>query len=285
LRAFLAPLPEKLDALEWENCRLRSYQTIVFPTNWKVVLEAFIEGYHTTGTHPQLLKYGQVRLPGTPEILSDSPPRHGSHYSHFEHGPGELGPFGDARDYVSAHIVEVYDDLRGIFHEESLAAARRIREEFPAGLTTDAIWGQLFDLVKEESVRAGIAFPERLTPAHLAVIEWQIFPNSSVLPATEGAFWYRMRPNGDDPNSCLLDVWTLGRFAPGKAPECVHEHYPSPEAFRGKNVILEQDFSNLIAVHKGMRSRGWKGARPSPMQETNVYNFHRVLHEYLHGEP
>ena len=285
LREFLAPLPENLDALEWENCRMRSYQTIVFPVNWKVVLEAFIEGYHTHGTHPGLHKYGEIYVKGTPDVLADPPARHGSHFSHFEHklGPGER--FADARDYVYTHIIEMYDELNGIFHEESLIAARRIMEEVPEGLTTTEVWARFFDLVKEESLKAGIDFPRKLTSAHLAAIEWQIFPNSSVLPAAEGAFWYRMRPNGDDPNSCLLDVWSLGRFAPGKAPRIEREVYDSPEAFKGKNVILEQDFGNMLAVGKGVRSRGWKGARPSPFQETNVYNFHRVLHEYLDDAP
>ncbi len=116
---------------------------------------------------------------------------------------------------------------------------------------------------------------------HMWSFEWQIFPTSSVLVSTEGAFWYRMRPNGDNPDSCILDVITLGRYAPGQEPPINYQFFPTPESFKGQNPILEQDFSNMIAVHKGMRSRGFKGARPSPIQESNVYNFHRVLHEYV----
>lgn len=37
------------------------------------------------------------------------------------------------------------------------------------------------------------------------------FPNSSVLPSIEGAFWYRARPNGDDASSCTFDVFNLRR--------------------------------------------------------------------------
>jgi phenylpropionate dioxygenase-like ring-hydroxylating dioxygenase large terminal subunit len=43
LRKFLSPLPEKFDAYEWDLCRMRSYQTLIFPINWKVALEAFVE--------------------------------------------------------------------------------------------------------------------------------------------------------------------------------------------------------------------------------------------------
>jgi len=132
-------------------------------------------------------------------------------------------------------------------------------------------------------IKSGARYPEKLTPHHLRAIEWMIFPNSSVLPTVEGAFWYRSRPNGDDPDSTIFDVWSLGRYAPGKEPRVKQEFYESPEAFKGHNPILEQDFSNMIAVHKGMRSRGWKGARPNPTQENNISNIHRGLHRYIYG--
>ena len=48
--------------------------------------------------------------------------------------------------------------------------------------------------------------------------------------------------------------------------------------------FLEQDFENLKMVQRGMRSRGFAGARTSPVQEVTVSNFHRVLHEYIDGE-
>ena len=114
--------------------------------------------------------------------------------------------------------------------------------------------------------------------------ELQVFPNTSILPSVEGAFWYRSRPNGDDPNSTIFDIWSLGRYAPGREPRVTQEIYTNLEEFQGRNPILEQDFSNMIAVHKGTRSRGWKGARPNPVEEANISNIHRVLHQYLFGE-
>jgi hypothetical protein len=251
--------------------------------NWKVVLEAFVEGYHTNGTHPQLLKFGNMYVPGSKEVLTDPGPRHGSHGGYYEPPYGDPG-FSDPRKYVSAHVMEIHDTLHGLFHDESAKAARRVLTELPESATLQEVYARFFEFVREEVQKSGAEWPEKLTPADFEIFEWQIFPNSSVLPAAEGAFWYRMRPNGDDPNSAVLDVWSLGRFAPGKQPNVTQELFPNPDSFKGRNPILEQDFSNMIAVHKGMRSRGWKGARPNPIQESNVYNFHRVLHEYLYGE-
>jgi len=140
------------------------------------------------------------------------------------------------------------------------------------------------ELRREEMIKSGAGYPEEVTPTDQSIIEWLLFPNSSILTTVEGAFWYRARPNGDDPESCIFQVIVLGRYAPGKEPKFEYEFYDDLTKFKGKNAILEQDFSNMIAVHKGMQSRGFKGARPNPEQESQVSNFHRVLHRYIYGE-
>jgi len=281
LREFLAPLPEKLDAYEWDLCRIRSYQTIIFPVNWKVALEAFVEAYHVIGTHPQLLRWGHSDSPGLEEYYGPGQ-RHGAHTGARQYEVSEFKD-KDTREYVASSVENTYHKLHGLYHEEGLEAARRLRTEAPAGLTVSEARARYAELRREEIIKSGARYPEKLTPSHFVATEWQVFPNSSILPTVEGAFWYRSRPNGDNPNSTIFDVWSLGRYAPGKEPNAQQEFYESPQAFKGKNPILEQDFSNMIAVHKGMRSRGWKGARPNPRQESNVSNIHRVLHEYIYG--
>ena len=37
--------------------RFYSHKTTVLPANWKVVVDAFNEGYHVQGTHPQILAW------------------------------------------------------------------------------------------------------------------------------------------------------------------------------------------------------------------------------------
>ena len=286
LRDFLQYIPDKLDRFEWENCRIRSYTTIIFPCNWKVVLEAFVEGYHSIGTHPQLMRFGDMYLPGFKEDLEGEGRRHGSHTGgyHFEKLKfGANQRFRNQRDYAYEQLMEIHDTLHGIVHDEGARALRRLKEEIPEDVSVMEAYGKYSELLKEEMAKSGAPFPKGITPEDLLSVEWQIFPNTSILPSPEGAFWYRMRPNGDDPNSTIFDVLSLGRFAPGKEPKWKQEIYPSPAAFKGKNPILEQDFSNMIAVHKGTRSRGWKGARPSPIQENGVYNIHRVLHAFMFG--
>jgi hypothetical protein len=141
------------------------------------------------------------------------------------------------------------------------------------------------ELHKEEFAKRGIAWPKALTQEALnrAGTDWHIFPNVITLPTADSALWYRVRPNGEDPNSCIFDIWSLGRWAPGEEPKVTRNETVGFEAFRGKNPFLEEDFDNMEAVHLGMKSRGFEAARTNPIQEIQTVNFHRVLHAYLNG--
>lgn len=282
LGEFLAPLPERFDAYEWDRCRIRSYQTLIFPVNWKVAIEAFVEAYHVVGTHPQLLRWGHGPAPALDEFFAPGM-RHGAHTGARQYEFSAAAEFKDPREYLYTNIHNTYHQLHGLYHEDGLRAAERFRAEAATGMTLTEARMKYSELRKEEMIKAKVKYPKGLTPAHMRATELQVFPNTSILPSVEGAFWYRSRPNGDDPNSTIFDIWSLGRFAPGGEPQVTQEIYRNLEDFKGKNPILEQDFSNMIAVHKGMRSRGWKAARPNPIQESNVYNLHRVLHDFMFG--
>jgi phenylpropionate dioxygenase-like ring-hydroxylating dioxygenase large terminal subunit len=282
LRDYLGPMTDRLDRYEWEHARIRSHQTIIFSVNWKVAIEAFVEPYHVIATHPQLLRWGHSKATPTAEYLK---PEfiHAGHYGGRHYEFNEEAEFQDVREYLYTSAYNTYHTLHGLYHEEGLRAAERVRDEGPEGMTLSEASALLWKFRREEIIAKGARYPEGVTPADSSIIEWLLFPNSSVLTSVEGAFWYRVRPNGDDPDSCIFQVIVLGRYAPGEEPDFEYEFYPTLQSFKGKNPILEQDFSNLVAVAKGLRSRGFKAARPNPVQETQVSNFHRVLHGYVYG--
>ena len=57
LLEYLDPIPDWLGAYRLEEMRFYSHKTTVLPANWKVVIDAFNEGYHVQGTHPQILAW------------------------------------------------------------------------------------------------------------------------------------------------------------------------------------------------------------------------------------
>ena len=46
-------------------------------------------------------------------------------------------------------------------------------------------------------------------------------------------------------------------------------------------LVLAQDFQNMAEVQKGMKSKGFPGARPNPNSELLVVHFFRNLATYM----
>jgi hypothetical protein len=112
--------------------------------------------------------------------------------------------------------------------------------------------------------------------------DWHLFPNQVILQSPIGVLGYRARPNGDDPNSCLWDVYSLMRYPEAEVPESKWEWNDDLTDLKFWGKILVQDYQNMGDVQQGMKSRGFKGCRPNPKQEVSVSNFHRALCEFIH---
>ena len=54
LRDAIGPLADRLDQYQVDKLRAEWCYATVLPANWKVAMEAFMEGYHVMRTHPQL---------------------------------------------------------------------------------------------------------------------------------------------------------------------------------------------------------------------------------------
>ena len=94
--------------------------------------------------------------------------------------------------------------------------------------------------------------------------------------------WCRSRPDGDNPDSCIYDVWGLQRYAPGSEPTIDRRKFLGRDDWRGVgavSLILEQDFFNMEQVQLGMKSYGFPGNRTNPEQEVAISNMHRALRE------
>jgi nitrite reductase/ring-hydroxylating ferredoxin subunit len=286
LRQYLDPIPEIFDPFEFERFRHRWYKTVVLPCNWKTALEAFNEGYHVQTTHPQLLRWNDDMT------TSSSFGMHSTFTGAEDNWPlgapsRRLGqPFPkDLRPGVISFVELMEEQLKAIWTPRDLAAAHRLNRDLTDGSDPAEVLGALMRFAAEAAEAEGAGWP-RLTAENLirAGQDWHIFPNLIVLPYPDGALWYRARPNGDDPDSCVFDIWSLMRYAPGAEPELKREYFADWREHDQWGKILEQDFQNLSAVQQGMKSRGFPGARPSPRQERAISNFHRVLHEFYAKE-
>jgi len=282
LQQFLGDVPRFLDPFSPQTMRPLWWKTIIAPANWKILVEAFIEAYHSGSTHLSGINYRSARVPGN--VFG----RHSMIY-------GEPGPFteykaADGRwvkptslqENLWANFTHLGRAIGAMTLEPGMAAYERLRA-LPDDTAMDQVIAMLFEYHREEMEKRGIVWPAGLTLEAWAAagLDWHIFPNSIVLPTFDGALWYRMRPNGNARDSCLLDVWSLGRFAPGAEPEAPQQIFDGFAAFKGQCEFLEEDFGNIEAVSRGMRSRGFQGVVLNPLQEVTVAHFHDTLAELL----
>lgn len=284
LTEWLDPAPTYLDAFEIDRMRYKWRRQAVLPANWKVALEAFTEGYHVQTTHRQLLAWSSDYTVSA---------AHGLH-GNFGYAPGRplglpsprLGDAGDAdmREGIVQFYQELLETLDTTMTEHTLRAANRLRDEVEPGTEAIEVLRAFLRFNKEEHEAGGAGWPAALTPEAMskAGTAWHIFPNMVFLQGPAHLLGYRARPNGDDPDTCIFDVYALERYPEGQVPQPRPQTRVLPDLANVADwgLILTQDFQNMAAIQAGMKSRGFKGARANPKQEKAVSNFHRALHEF-----
>jgi phenylpropionate dioxygenase-like ring-hydroxylating dioxygenase large terminal subunit len=287
LAKFLEPMPAFCDNYEFGKMRFWWYKSVRLPCNWKVALEAFNEGYHVAATHPQLLD-----TIGDDRTTSFAHGRHGM-FGYFE----PTRPIGspsprtgkpipeDLRPGMVGYLDELARTLKAVTTWRDNAATRRLLTETSAQDDALVLMAKMQQFQKEAAEAEGAGWaPISFEEQYKAGQDWHVFPNMIFLPYPDGALFYRARPDGDNPDSCIYDIWSLARFAPGAEPTLDREMYYGDEDWKVEahfGKILTQDFSNMCEVQRGMKSSGFRGSRTNPKQERAVSNFHRALHEAL----
>jgi hypothetical protein len=261
--------------------------SVRIPCNWKVTIDGFIEAYHIAVTHSQMLPmfgddYSQTRPMG----------KH-AHGGNWE----SQTPFGmpsprlnlpqpsDSREAVMRALDYMGTKYRGIFTQRDIEAARKIMDILPADVDAPTAFSMAVELGRKAAEADGAGYPEGLTWEHMAKAGplWHIFPNIATYPWFDGAMVMRARPDGDDPDKCIYDVWSLVRYAPGKEPPLERKFYDNLDGV-SINEVADQDMVNFEAIQKGMKSSACTKVRPNPVQESSLINFHRVLDSYLEDQ-
>ncbi|MBV9995764.1 MAG: hypothetical protein JO127_11195 [Caulobacteraceae bacterium] len=282
----LYPANKVHDPLDMGSMRYKWRKSIVFACNWKVALEAFDEIYHVQETHRQLLEWQD-------DISASA--------AHGRHGMCALWPalplgyrsrrlggplHDDVRPGIAAYMQELKDTLDFGAADEMVVAANRVMQEVAPGAGPDVALGKYMEFLYEQLEREGSAAPSvTAEEAYALGSDWHFFPNQILLANATGVLGYRSRPNGHDPDSCIFDCYSLVRYPGGEPTAKVEVQWSedaADEAFWG--LILCQDYQNMAEVQKGLKSRGFRGARPNPVQEIPVSNFHRALHEFLQSD-
>lgn len=113
-----------------------------------------------------------------------------------------------------------------------------------------------------------------------------IFPNMQPWAGTS-PINYRFRPNGDDPDSCIMDVIFLSDFT-GERPrpaEVIHlgpdDDWTMAEGLGALAMVFNQDTNNLPRVQRGLHATRRSGLPLALYQESRLRQFQRDLAAFI----
>jgi glycine betaine catabolism A len=282
LLAWLEDVPGWIDPYRPERMWLTGRKETVIPANWKVVVDAFNEGYHIAATHPEILRW-----------KDDAALWYEAGRTHTRYGgagwpvpsprlripPEEV----DQQQLLASKIQDLIDSLPGYYGPAEEEALREVaRTPLPDGMSA----GEFYLRRRRNGAAArGLDWSHLSDEQVLGGDDVLVFPNFLGPAIAGGWFTYRIRPNGLDPDSCRFEIWTLEE-RPADAP-------PSPAVetlviddprSHDWGLVVNQDLANFERIQQGLHTRG-PGLLWNLRQESCVRRFHEVLDRYLFDAP
>lgn len=241
--------------------------------NWKVGIEAFLEGYHLMATHPQA-------LPSVGEQASQ--------YDVWDEGDAFFSRSITPTGIPSYHakngsqreaIAEVWALLNGLRMDEACSLPDTITDRQSLAQWRREALGEM----------TGTDYSGLSDALMLDSVQYWLFPNFCPWFGEGLPLIYQFRPDQGAPDSCFMDVWMLiHKPASGAVPAAPPLIKLGPdEKFEthigAMGTIFDQDDFNMPKVQEGLTA--WpgdpEGCTLSRYQEIRIRFLHQILERKL----
>ena len=246
----------------------------VLSCNWKTAQEAFMEAYHTPVVHPEMTK-----------VVGDWNMQHDIFGPHTSRDLCPMAVSSPSRDHGLSEQELLEGRLARSVHETSA-------EQVPEGLTARSVIAQR---TRDDFVRDYDKDLSHLSDAEVIdSLKYNVFPNLFVYGGPGLPQIHQVRPNGDDPHSCLFDIYILApvpKDEPRPEPATMvqiteaNSYTEVPGINDMSGMVLDHDTHILRWQHEGMLA-SHKGAETlSSYQESRIRHLHATLDSYLSADP
>lgn len=287
LRESIEPFATMHDAWHVESLRTEWWLSAKLPVNWKLAMEAFMEGYHVMATHPQLLPPGATAGPGSRYI--QIPDDLVTMTRWMTIAAAQMPTEVEAREFINMniHYMRVLNQgMAGMTHEKDIHVAETLSDlELPKDVfEASMVWRRklndaVMDFHKKNNMDIGNL--QELDDKHWSTSVNYCFPHYFILPTFGSASSYRIRPLG--PEECLFELWSLTRYPEGETPPPIKTPTPMAHDDPSWPPIPKQDFSNLPKQQRGLHTGGFEFMRLSDQMEGLISNYQRLIDGYLAG--
>lgn len=247
--------------------------------NWKVVVDAFSEGYHISGIHPQLLRAITIESEKSRYLLLG---RHSVACSPFE--VANVDKYGPEEQVEGIReLPETFPSLlRTLPRFEELVDGYRVEGEplaFPEGVTARTVLQQA---TREVLTGMGLDVSD-LTDAQMSDNHgWVLFPNFFMTVRAGEATIILAQPDpGGDPNRCIWQItsvmWLPDEMKDVFRAELVDVEEPGEFKYF---EALQQDYEQMPRQQRGLRNKALDHLT-LVSEEVVVAHFHSVLDRYL----
>ena len=268
----LGPVVDRLNARNVDKLKMDWWYATVLPTNWKLAMEAFQEGYHTMKTHPQLNTLSALGNPYGNDAEGMTPNKGIS-----------------AKDTVKVNIefmARLSSGMAGMVHESEIAVIEKLHDmEVPDDpvQATMMFYGKANEAVTADGYARGVPMFDvnkvmQEQPFH--AVEY-MFPHFFLLPMISAMSSYRIRPL--TPETCLFEIWSLVLRPEGEAYNTPREPTVLPYNSDQFPEIPRQDYYNLPLQQLGLHAGGFTHMRLSHSHEGLISNYQRLIDGYLAG--
>jgi phenylpropionate dioxygenase-like ring-hydroxylating dioxygenase large terminal subunit len=284
LAEVLQPLPGYLDPLRVADMRVEWWRGIRLHANWKLALEAFMEGWHVRGTHTQLTMGAGDDFQNPHELQRSyenghcslakdlNSKREGTVKSNLGMGEGASNPEG-----TLTFLRMVSEQLGASVLAKDIHIAESVRNSPP-----EEFGRRFMEAMYAWYEGAGIDLPGPGPEIQgLWSSQWFVFPNFKIHPIFGNAISYRSRPDPEDPEYCLFEMWSL-TLASDDDPRPKPEYEGTFGLDEGVWPLIQvQDFANLERQQRGLRNPGLKTTRLAKSYEDGIVNAHVEADKYL----
>ena len=274
LMDYIGPIARRLDPHNVAELKIEWRLEAVVPANWKLAMEAFMEGLHVMRTHPELQ---DILLPGMdPYVPPDAPLP-----------PTQMDSRAAVDRMVEMNAV-LSHGMSGMVHASDVAIMRDLKDTLELPENPSEAIGHFFTQVNAEITRRGrergVAMPDlNELAAHPDLLRRYVFPNYFLLTQFGNMTMYRIRPLTAE--TCLFEEGSLILYPRGEEPP--RPMPPERVALDDPRLppITRQDFDNIPRQQLGLHAPGFTFMRLSHAIEGLISNYQRLIDGYLKGIP